>query len=208
MRLPLQIKTSMFNHGQYRRKRLPQHQPADFFDPTNEDGTRLRTEFATEAMQDMFTFFDQGGQVGILDATNSTAERRKAMTAQMKARNVQLFWVESICEDEAKIHANILEKMKNPEYKDFPDKEQAMQDFQQRIEQYRKAYTTLDPEGEDRDKSFIQIMDLGKRFFVSRPQGVLEMRIVRYPKSHLYKNQNFSQNSGFEMSFARSIGRC
>ena len=48
-----------------------------------------------------------------------------------------------------------------------------------RIANYRKAYTTLDPEGEDSDKSFIQSMGLGKTFFVSRPQGVLEMRIVR-----------------------------
>ena len=36
------------------------------------------------------------------------------------------------------------------------------------IEYYKKRYSTLDPEGEDKDQSFIKIMDLGRRFQASR----------------------------------------
>lgn len=49
-----------------------------------------------------------------------------------------------------------------------------------RIDYYRSVYETLDPDGAEKDESFIQIKDLGRRFFVSRPKGILTMRIVRY----------------------------
>ena len=59
-----QIRTGVFNHGQYRRKRLPAHQKAQFYDPDDAEGSRLRQEFADEAMKDMLAFFDdRGGQV-------------------------------------------------------------------------------------------------------------------------------------------------
>ena len=140
-----------------------------------------RLALAKEALKDMFEYFDNGGgQIGILDATNSSRSRRDMVTAECRKKGVDVFWVESLCEDADTIETNIRGvKVKLPEYSHMPV-EEAVRDFKERIEHYRTVYETLDPDGVEKDDSFIQIKDLGRRFFVSRPQGILPMRIVRY----------------------------
>jgi hypothetical protein len=46
----MEIKTAIFNHGDYRRKRLGGRQPAEFFRPDNEEGMKLRYDMAKEAL--------------------------------------------------------------------------------------------------------------------------------------------------------------
>ena len=79
-----------------------------------------------EALKDVFDWLSAGGEVAVFDGTNTTRfeEERKANTIEfikpfirqrrellyskvVKERGYKLFFVESICEDEAIIEANI-----------------------------------------------------------------------------------------------------
>ncbi|KAK9689609.1 hypothetical protein RND81_09G071100 [Saponaria officinalis] len=68
--------TKHFNVGKYRRLKLGTNQCADFFRGDNPEGIEARNEVAALAMEDMISWMQEGGQVGIFDATNSTRERR------------------------------------------------------------------------------------------------------------------------------------
>jgi tRNA uridine 5-carbamoylmethylation protein Kti12 len=71
--------TKVFNVGNYRRSKFGPSQPHSFFDPTNEEGMKLRNECAQAAMDDLKSWLTEGkdlGRVAIYDATNSTKKRR------------------------------------------------------------------------------------------------------------------------------------
>ena len=108
----------------------------------------MRHQFCEQALADMFAFL--GGQdpktprVGILDATNSTLARRNLIRERVGAAGFDLFWVESVCDDEARIEQNIREvKVRLAEYGNIP-LEEAMADFKTRIEFYRADHTPLE----------------------------------------------------------------
>src|SRR4029079_14419069 len=63
--------TRVFNAGNYRRKILGASQPADFFAPTNAAGRKVLNDLAMQALDDMLEWMQEGGEVGIFDATNS-----------------------------------------------------------------------------------------------------------------------------------------
>ena len=74
----------MFNFGSYRRiktkDRTVGKASATFFDPDNQDAVKIREQCALDAMNDLVSWFNSGGQVGILDATNTTLQRDKQLT--------------------------------------------------------------------------------------------------------------------------------
>lgn len=82
----------------------PIDQSAEFFDPSNEKASRIREQVALSTLDELLDYLlDQGGSVGILDATNSTVERRKLLFKHIKDREPKLgiLFIESICEDQA-----------------------------------------------------------------------------------------------------------
>ncbi len=112
----LSIKAETFNVGNYRRKDAPRP-GADFFDTNNPEGERQRRAAAQAAVADMLKFFKNGGVVGILDATNSTKERRKWVLDTITKEGIELIFVESRCDDEELIMANIRDvKTTSPDY--------------------------------------------------------------------------------------------
>lgn len=63
----------------------------------------ILTSQALSTLDELLDFLlDQGGSVGILDATNSTIERRQILFDHIKKREPKLgiLFVESVCEDE------------------------------------------------------------------------------------------------------------
>ena len=66
--------------------------------------------------------------------------------------------------------------MCSPDYVD-QDKNEAVKDFLQRIEHYRKTYETMDSDAE-RDLSYIQIINQGERFIVNKLAGRSNRRKV------------------------------
>ncbi|XP_068442310.1 6-phosphofructo-2-kinase/fructose-2,6-bisphosphatase 3 isoform X3 [Clinocottus analis] len=55
-----------------------------------------------------------------------------------------------------------------------------MLDFQRRIECYKTSYQPLDPDQHDRNLSFIQVIDVGRRFLVNQIQDHIQSKIVYY----------------------------
>jgi 6-phosphofructo-2-kinase len=79
-------------------------QSAEFFDPSNKKASKIREQVAISTLDELLDYLlNQGGSVGILDATNSTVQRRKLLFKHIKDREPKLgiLFIESICEDQA-----------------------------------------------------------------------------------------------------------
>lgn len=78
-------------------------QSASFFDPRNTKAAQLREQVAMSTLDELLDYvLDQGGSVGILDATNSTLERRKIIMNRVRQRagpELGVLFLESLCVD-------------------------------------------------------------------------------------------------------------
>ncbi|CAI6095389.1 unnamed protein product [Clonostachys chloroleuca] len=175
----LSIRAQVFNVGNYRRNDAP-HPTADFFDMNNEEGERKRRVAAESAIADMLAWFRSGGVVGILDATNSTKERRKWVMETCSSNGIEVLFVESKCDDEDLIMANIRDvKSTSPDYRG-QDPEQAASDFRNRIKMYEKVYQTIDEGNGEDEYTYLKLMDVSKQVIINRIQDYLQSRIVYY----------------------------
>lgn len=176
----MSIPAKTFNVGNYRRTDAP-HPTADFFDFNNPEGERKRRAAAEAAVADMMNWFrNEGGVVGILDATNSTKERRKWVMDTISSEGIEVMFVESKCDEEALIMANIRDvKTTSPDYKG-QDPEQAALDFRNRIRNYEKVYKSINEDGDEDHYTYLKIMDVGKQVIINRIQDYLESRVVYY----------------------------
>ncbi|KAF4121635.1 6-phosphofructo-2-kinase / fructose-2,6-biphosphatase 2 [Geosmithia morbida] len=175
----LTIPSKVFNVGNYRRNDAPQP-TADFFDGANVEGERMRRAAAEAAVSDMLAWFRTGGVVGILDATNSTKERRKWVANTCVGHGIEVLFVESKCDDEDLIMANIRDvKTTSPDYRG-QDPEQAALDFRNRIKMYEKSYKSIDDDGDEDDYTYLKLMDASKQVIINRIQDYLQSRVVYY----------------------------
>ncbi len=167
-------KTRVFNVGSYRRAHVGSRQPSEFFDPDNQSGKRALHELAMMALDDMIEWFDDGGEVGIYDATNSTRSRRRIVEERCRERGIPLVFIESICNDPSLIDANVREtKLSMPDYAGV-DPEEAVRDFRARIAHYERVYEPLD----DDDGSYIKIIDVEQKVVLNRMPAYLPGRLV------------------------------
>ncbi|KAJ1369503.1 hypothetical protein KIN20_030981 [Parelaphostrongylus tenuis] len=181
------IKTKAFNVGEYRRRACASMNEGDyeFFSPYNVKGTKIRDECARLAIQDMGHYLSsKEGEVAILDATNTTRERRRLIVDYCRNSAFyppfRVFFIESVCEDEHIINSNITEvKINSPDYKDIMSHEDATQDFLKRIDNYKLQYEPLD-EHLDGDLSFIKVFNAGKSFYVQKVNGHVQSRVVYF----------------------------
>eukprot|EP00047_Mylnosiga_fluctuans_P002478 m.224671 g.224671 ORF g.224671 m.224671 type:complete len:501 (-) comp11131_c0_seq1:89-1591(-) len=169
----------IFNLGEYRRRLVGAESPAEFFHPDNDAARETRRRLAMTAMDDMFAWMDSGGMVGIIDATNSTIQRRTEVVARCKERGIDTFFVESVCNDDEQVFKNIMQvKVRLVDYKAMKI-EDAIADFKERIDYYKTRYIPLNPDM-DASLSFITMVDVGRHFTIHSLQGYIQMRIVRY----------------------------
>ncbi|KAF2966276.1 hypothetical protein GQX73_g7298 [Xylaria multiplex] len=175
----LSIPSKTFNVGNYRRNDAPQPS-ADFFDNANTEGERRRRAAAEAAFADMLGWFRQGGVIGILDATNSTKERRKWVMDMCAQEGIEVLFVESKCDNEELIMANIRDvKTTSPDYQG-QDPEAAALDFRNRIKHYEKVYKTIDEDGDESHYTYLKMMDVGSQVIINRIQDYLQSRVVYY----------------------------
>ena len=138
----------------------------------------MRRAAAEAAVNDMVKWFHEGGVIAILDATNSTKERRRWIKDRCDKEGIETLFVESKCDDEELIMSNILEvKTTSPDYKGV-DPEKAAQDFRKRIRNYERVYQTIDED--ESDLTYLKIMDVGKQVIINRIQDYLQSRVVYY----------------------------
>ncbi|KAI3461661.1 hypothetical protein Pfo_018324 [Paulownia fortunei] len=168
--------TKHFNVGKYRRLKHGVNQSADFFRGDNPEGLEARNEVAALAMEDMISWMQEGGQVGIFDATNSTRKRRN-MLMRMAEGKCKIIFLETICNDRQIIERNIrLKVQQSPDYAEEPDFEAGYHDFKVRLENYEKVYEPVE------EGSYIKMIDMvsghGGQIQVNNISGYLPGRIV------------------------------
>eukprot|EP01083_Nonionella_stella_P208259 755937_1 len=164
-----QLNTKIFNFGDYRRiatrNTTVGKASASFFDPENKQASQIREECCVCALHDLISFYNTGGEVGILDATNTTFERRKRIrnfisnqTSELDY-NVSILFIETICNNAPIIHRNILcGKLNNADYCAV-EAHKAIRDFKERIKMYEKMYCEVQKE----EGSFIKVIDFGTK---------------------------------------------
>lgn len=90
-------------------------QSASFFDPKNKAAADLREKVALETLDELLHYImEEGGSIGILDATNSTRKRRKAIVdriRQVAGNELGIIFLESECHDEKLLEANMRLKL-------------------------------------------------------------------------------------------------
>lgn len=139
----------------------------------------MRHAAAEAAVKDMLKWFkSDGGIVAILDATNSTKARRRWVRQRCDANGIETLYVESKCDSEETIMANIMEvKTTSPDYTG-QDPEAAALDFRNRIRNYEKVYETIDED--EKDLTYVKLIDVGKQVIINQIQDYLQSRVVYY----------------------------
>ncbi|KAJ2814969.1 6-phosphofructo-2-kinase, partial [Coemansia erecta] len=151
-----------------------------FFDPDNKKAKQIREQVALEVFEDLLRWLQAGGQIAIHDATNSTIERRHALISRLKSESdVNLMFVESICNDRDIITRNIKLKTRSPDYVGI-DPEIAEADFRARLRNYERAYRSVGAAEEKMDVQYCKIIDVGKKVIAYNIQGFLESQVVFY----------------------------
>ena len=194
------METKVFNVGNYRRKAFGAEQTHQFFDEKNKEALASRKQAALEALQDMKRWFSSGGQVGIYDATNSTKERRQLLLESCERDDIQVLFVESICEDEEIILNNIRQvKLSSPDYINM-DPDHAVEDFRARIRHYEEAYETIS----EPELSYIKLINVGEKYVINRVRDYLQSRIIYYLMNLQVSNRSiFLTRVRFTVSFLR-----
>jgi len=170
------VTTRVFNVGDYRRRHLGTGHTASFFDPANTEGMEARESVARLAVDDLLEWVATEGEVGILDATNSTRARREWIVRTCEEAETRAVFIELQCEIPEVIAANVKQtKLDGPDYLGM-DPETAVSDFLARIDHYERSYQPV----EDETLNFIRIVDMGRKVVVNRVQGWVEGRVVQF----------------------------
>jgi len=151
-------------------------QSANFFDPENKKAALIREQCAMDTLDELLDYIlDGNGSVGILDATNSTLERRKIVMKRIRERagpDLNVLFLESRCVDENLLESNMRLKLSGPDYKD-KDPVAALTDFRNRVAIYEKSYVPLGEYEEKNDMPYIQMIDVGRKVISHQIKGFL-----------------------------------
>ncbi|NXX94474.1 F262 bisphosphatase, partial [Centropus bengalensis] len=177
------VPTKVFNLGVYRRQAVKAYKSYDFFRHDNKEAMEIRKRCALVALEDVKAYLlEECGQIAVRVCW---AEQGFILGAELTLKRasfppLQVFFVESVCDDPEVIAANILEvKVSSPDYPER-NRENVMDDFLKRIECYKVTYQPLDPDVYDKDLSFIKVINVGQRFLVNRVQDYIQSKIVYY----------------------------
>ncbi len=177
------VKASIFNNGRLRRKLDPEGRTdaADFFAASNKEALLFREKIARMAIEAAQAFLKGDGQVAILDATNITKKRRKAIIDAFPS--LPVCFVECLNADEEALEANLERKAALPEFSQL-DGNLALESFMQRIAHYEAVYEPLSEEPnrilvDSFDNCILQekITDLVP--FYDRIRDIITTRVVR-----------------------------
>jgi 6-phosphofructo-2-kinase/fructose-2,6-biphosphatase 2 len=169
----------IFNCGNYRRKISGGGQDSSFFDNSNKENLKSRELYFNSTMFDLNTFLNlKNGDIGILDATNSTKERREKIINFFSNLYYEkkIIFLENITTDKEIIEQNILFKSNSPDYNNF-SLEDMKSDFKKRLNYYEKRYDTIS----DEEKiNYVKIYDCGSKVTFSNIYGYIETLLLNF----------------------------
>eukprot|EP01123_Difflugia_compressa_P005006 TRINITY_DN1653_c0_g1_i1.p1 TRINITY_DN1653_c0_g1~~TRINITY_DN1653_c0_g1_i1.p1 ORF type:complete len:405 (-),score=51.12 TRINITY_DN1653_c0_g1_i1:192-1406(-) len=157
---------------------------AGFFDPTDSSNAKLRDSYAMNVLEKLIHFLtvakdnETVGHIGIHDATNSSKARRRLIEKRLeREKDIQVLWIESICNDTSIIQENIKLKIRSPDYKN-KNAAEAIKDFTERLKMYEVSYEQLDES--DNTKSYIKLIDVGRQILTNNIRGYVQSQIITY----------------------------
>ncbi len=167
---------SIFNVESYRRRLTGGRQTAEFFDPSNAAGYAKRMEMAERCSDDMVAWLEEGGHVGIFDATNNTAARRARVLERLQRCGTRVLFLESVCNDKSILDRNLAEtRLRSPDYAGT-EEEVARADFARRISYYEKERESVD----ESEGAYIRIVDAGRQLHLHDIRGYLPAKLVQF----------------------------
>ncbi|CCK69362.1 fructose-2,6-bisphosphatase KNAG_0C02510 [Huiozyma naganishii CBS 8797] len=185
----MSVRCEIFNVGHYRRKLGFEKPDHEFFDFENDELFKIREEALKLAFNSMVEWFDQPvddsnwerdlGRVAILDATNSTRERRSTVLELCREKGFVTMFVENWCDISDVIEKNIEDTVKSsPDYTGM-EVARATEDFKNRIDNYERVYETLD-QNNDADLTFVKLINISEAVVINKIRTYLQRRIVFY----------------------------
>lgn len=183
---------------------------AAFFDPTDPNLVSARDQIALKTLDELLNWLSrqESSSIGILDATNSTPERRQILLSHIRQKRGTLnevLFIESCCFDQDILEHNFKLKLNGPDYRG-QDPDEALKDFRQRVVFYEKSYVPLG-EFEEQDKiPYLQVIDVGRKINTHLIQGYLSSQVVEYMLNFNLSERQIWIFSGGE-SIDDSVGR-
>jgi len=171
--------SKVFNVGNYRREFFKTNfNDNKFFDSNNSEAKNLRDKFAMDVLEELIKWMNPltGNVVAIFDATNTTKSRRSMLIQRLSKENINIMFVESICDKKNIIEKNLQMKLTNDDYVQMPSSV-ALDDFKKRISHYKRVYETID---DDEDNSYIKIINVQKSFHVSKINSALKLELCNF----------------------------
>lgn len=91
---------SAFSLAKYRLDKLGS-KSADFFDPASSSNYQQRVSLLASALEDAIRYLNRGGEIAIIDGTNTTKDRRQMIRDRVKQEDgYDILWIESIVDND------------------------------------------------------------------------------------------------------------
>ena len=127
-----------------------------------------QVDLMTTALEDVMRYLNHGGEIAILDGTNTTKDRRDLIRERVAKENgFDILWIESICDAD---HCHSRDEVSASA--DFIDHA----DYQQRIEYYQQNYISVS----DNEGAYIKVYNNGEKLFLHGIYGFLRTKIASF----------------------------
>ena len=166
------FETRAFSIARYRLDRFGP-KSADFFDPKNKGGNKQRKAVWNETIEDALRFLRRGGEIAILDGTNTTKERRTMIRQRLQkeddGRFCEILWIETLCGDDALGSDKLAALEGSPDFL-------SVDDYRRRRAFYKQGYASV----AESEGPFLRIYPQFEKFTLHKTQGYLPTKIVSF----------------------------
>ncbi|XP_049876061.1 6-phosphofructo-2-kinase/fructose-2,6-bisphosphatase-like [Pectinophora gossypiella] len=171
--------TKVFDCSEYRRRRMALYGSHDIFRADNAQGSAIRRQSASEAVQDAVLWLKDGNSVAIFDGTNITREQRRELNDYcLGEMGFRILFIECVCEDQELLERNIIEILHySADYKAMSE-EEAVDDLRKKLEHYMRQYEPIDANLEN--ISFARVENMGETVTAHKVAGQKESGILGY----------------------------
>jgi broad specificity phosphatase PhoE/predicted kinase len=162
----ISYRTRAFSLAKYRLDRMGS-KSADYFDPSSQQYYQQRVNLMMEALEDSLRYLERGGEIAIIDGTNTAKHRRQLIRDRVaKEPGYEVLWIESISEENS---FNMQVLRNSPDFLD-------MDDYRKKLEYYKANYEELS----DDEGAFAKVYNGGKKITLHGIHGFLPTKIVSF----------------------------